>query len=603
MSKYKNLSKGELLSLLEKKEQELKNKKHGLVWDSEREPEKVVMDCKKYIPVLKRIKNKEIVTDNSEDNLLIEGDNYHALTVLCYTHQEKINFIYIDPPYNTGNKDFIYNDKYVDEEDRFRHSKWLNFMEKRLELMKKLLKDSGVICISISDIELCNLRLLCDQVFGPNNFIACIPRRTKSSGKTSNKIVLNHDYILIYSKNADLTTLGGVSYVDKKYEHEDEYVERRGRYKLNQTLDYNSLRYSKDLDYPIEIDGEVYYPGGSYEKYLKRQNGDFKRTDWVWRWSKDLFKFGYENGFIVVKKNKNGNSRLYTKTYWKAKIGKKNGEYFIEEIDRTKAMTTLDLMDSEYSNDNAKKELKRYFNDTVFDYLKPSILLKTLLKLHTKSDGIVLDCFAGSGTLAQAVLELNKEDNGNRKFILCTNNEGSICENVTYPRVKKIMCGYKFTGKVKTQLYKHKLSFTSFYKNSEKVKKEIDNIIKNNKYLFDSFERSIKENVIYVYGVNNKSDFKEGLNGNLQYFKTKLIKNNKNQDQVKIDLINNCTDILCIKENTFLLYKESMDYKIFKNRNGEKSVSIYYNLYDGSFEDFKSELKNIEGKKIFICFH
>ena len=193
---YQDLSKEELLQILEKKDKEIA-RKYGIFWDAEKIPEKVVVDCENNLPILERVKEKTInsplegwqtksdgvVSENKQQptHLLIEGDNYHALTVLNYTHKEKIDVIYIDPPYNTGNKDFTYNDRYVDKEDGYRHSKWLNFMEKRLKLAKKLLTDTGVIFISIDDNEQAQLKLLCDWVFGEQNFIANLIWKKKST--------------------------------------------------------------------------------------------------------------------------------------------------------------------------------------------------------------------------------------------------------------------------------------------------------------------------------------------------------------------------------------------------------------------------------------
>ena len=182
MADYSTYSKEELLKLIAKQEKELKAKKYGLVWDAEREPEQVVLDCENNLPVLKRIKTKEIRTDDSEDNILIEGDNYHALTVLNYTHKEKIDVIYIDPPYNTGNKDFIYNDRYVDKEDGYRHSKWLNFMEKRLKLAKQLLKKDGVLFCSIDDNEFPRLTMVLENIFGENKIKTVCVKMSEPTG-------------------------------------------------------------------------------------------------------------------------------------------------------------------------------------------------------------------------------------------------------------------------------------------------------------------------------------------------------------------------------------------------------------------------------------
>lgn len=208
MSKFLNFTREELLTLVEKQENELASKKYGLVWDAEREPEQVVLDCEHYLPVLKRVKGKEIKTALDQgDNILIEGDNYHALTTLNYTHQGKIDVIYIDPPYNTKQDGFLYNDKRVNIEDGYRHSKWLSFMEKRLNLAKKLLKEDGVLFISIDDNEYSQLKLLCDKIFNEENFVETFHIQVRYASKSLNekdnfqKLI---EYTLCYAKNKDL---------------------------------------------------------------------------------------------------------------------------------------------------------------------------------------------------------------------------------------------------------------------------------------------------------------------------------------------------------------------------------------------------------------
>jgi len=188
---------------IEKQEKDKKEKKkYGLVWEDK--PEDVAVMCKEKLPVLKEVKSKEIITDKEKPvNLLIEGDNYHALSVLNYTHAKKVDVIYIDPPYNTGSKDFKYNDRYVDTEDSYRHSKWLSFMEKRLRLAKNLLKNTGAIFIQIDDNEIAQLRLLCDEIFGPHNFRNTLVWAYRTGGSPSKKDVFGrkHDYILLYSRS------------------------------------------------------------------------------------------------------------------------------------------------------------------------------------------------------------------------------------------------------------------------------------------------------------------------------------------------------------------------------------------------------------------
>lgn len=375
---------------------------------------------------------------DTTENLYIEGDNLEVLKLLQESYLGKVKMIYIDPPYNTGN-DFIYADDFMrsqeeeneqmgmydeDENRLFKntdtngrfHSDWCSMIYSRLMLARNLLTDDGVIFISIDDNEVDDLMKIANDVFGKDNFLACFPRVTKKAGKTTDAIAKNHDYILAYGKNAS-PTLFLPSHTDEGFRFSDEYEAQRGKYKLNQTLDYDSLQYSASLDYPITVEGETFYPGQSYEKYLDRKNGNHARADWAWRWSKELFDFGYENGFIVIKKY-DGYSRIYTKTYQNCKIAKTASGFTIEYIQRTKAISTLEFVENEYSNDNSKKNLTSLFESSVFDYSKPTALLKTLTQYSSATDDIVMDFFSGSATTAHAVMQLNAEDGGHRKFIM-----------------------------------------------------------------------------------------------------------------------------------------------------------------------------------------
>ncbi len=375
---------------------------------------------------------------DTTENLYIEGDNLEVLKLLQESYLGKVKMIYIDPPYNTGN-DFIYADDFMrsqeeeneqmgmydeDENRLFKntdtngrfHSDWCSMIYSRLMLARNLLTDDGVIFISIDDNEVDDLMKIANDVFGKDNFLACFPRVTKKAGKTTDAIAKNHDYILAYGKNAS-PTLFLPSHTDEGFRFSDEYEAQRGKYKLNQTLDYDSLQYSASLDYPITVEGETFYPGQSYEKYLDRKNGNHARADWAWRWSKELFDFGYENGFIVIKKY-DGYSRIYTKTYQNCKIAKTASGFTIEYIQRTKAISTLEFVENEYSNDNSKKNLTSLFESSVFDYSKPTALLKTLTQYSSAADDIVMDFFSGSATTTHAVMQLNAEDGGHRKFIM-----------------------------------------------------------------------------------------------------------------------------------------------------------------------------------------
>ncbi|MFH2116688.1 MAG: site-specific DNA-methyltransferase [Bacillota bacterium] len=416
---------------------EIVAKNYGLVFEQHTEDMDRILS--ENLPILVENKKNRVINSDKNHNYIMKGDNLASLNLLLKTHKQQINVIYIDPPYNRGKNDFIYDDTFIGEDDTFRHSKWLSFMEKRLKQAKDLLTDDGVIFVSIDDNEFAQLKLLLDSIFDEANFIGCLPRVTKKSGKSTVSFSKNHDYVLIYVKEKS-NIFSMKEHVDEGFRYTDSFVNERGPYKLNQTLDYNTLGYVNSLDFPIVINGNTYYPGQfSESEYLQRKS-DNPKDGFRWRWSKELVKFGMKNDWIVVNEN---TGRLYTKTYLKATIKKQNGNYEIDYFKRTKPMSTLELIENKYSNDNARKELDSFKLEDKFDYPKPSSLIKRLLETYYDDNAIVLDFFAGSGTTSQAVLELNEEDGGNRTFILCTNNQNNICDNITYPRVKLLIQKYK----------------------------------------------------------------------------------------------------------------------------------------------------------------
>ena len=394
------------------------------------------------------------------ENLYIEGDNLEVLKLLQETYLGKAKMIYIDPPYNTGN-DFFYEDDFAqsaadymdnsgqyDEEGnrmvtntesngRF-HTDWLNMIYPRLKLAKDLLAEDGVIFISIDDNEIENSLKVCSEVFGKENYLACFPRVTKKAGKTTDAIARNHDYLLAYAKSSAVK-LYLPSHTDDGFKFSDEFIDTRGKYKLNQTLDYDSLQYSASLDYPITIKGKTFYPGQSYEKYLERQKGNHARADWAWRWSKELFEFGLKNGFIVIK-DYESYSRIYTKTYQNCRIVKKGNGFQLEYMERTKAISTLEFIENEYSNDNSKKNITQVFDTAVFDYSKPVELLRTITSYATSTSDLVLDFFSGSATTAHAVMKLNAEDGGHRKFIMVQLPEKTDEKSEAYKAGYKNIC-------------------------------------------------------------------------------------------------------------------------------------------------------------------
>ena len=390
------------------------------------ETETMIVDDKEH--------NDKVENKNSE-NIYIEGDNIDVLKHLKNAYSEKIKMIYIDPPYNTGSDGFVYKDdrKYtkedlaeltnITEEEAQRilsfntkgsnsHSAWLTFMYPRLLTARELLSDDGVIFISIDDNEVSQLKLLCDEVFGEENFVAELPRITKKSGKTTGQIAKNNDYIMIYRSFKNIKIKGNIL-EDEKYCNKDEYFDERGYYKVSQTLDYNSISYSSSLDYEIEIDGKIFIPGGVDKSSQNERKKANPKNDFCWRWSKKLFKYGLEKGFVVIKGN-----RIYTKTYKNAVIEKNGDNYKIKQIDKLKALTSLEFIQNKYSNDNSKKNIESIFGRNIFNYSKPLILIEKIITIIDDPNSLILDFFSGSATTAHAVMQLNAEDGGNRKFIM-----------------------------------------------------------------------------------------------------------------------------------------------------------------------------------------
>ena len=374
--------------------------------------------------------------DNTE-NLYIEGDNLEVLKLLQESYLGKVRLIYIDPPYNTGS-DFVYADdfrmssddwdtesgvidkegkrlfKNTDSNGRF-HSDWCSMIYARILLARNLLSDNGVIAISIDDCEVQNMRNMCDELFGRENFVSEFPRVTKRGGKSTATFAKNHDYVLVYCKNHDSVEISGIDHIDEGFKNKDEFFDQRGPYKLNQTLDYNTLQYNETMDYPLNVDGITYVPGGDLAQHKLRHSGQHGIHDWVWRWSKAKFDFGYKNGWIVISKT----GRIYTKTYLNATIERDiNNEYSIVYYNRTRAVSTLDTTENQYSNDNSAKEFQSLMGKSLFEYVKPTSLIQLFLNTCSDKNAIIMDFFSGSATTAHAVMKQNAEDNGLRHFIM-----------------------------------------------------------------------------------------------------------------------------------------------------------------------------------------
>lgn len=445
-----NDEKSELIKLLRSQ------KKYGLVWEDK--PEDAEQRMVNEQPVLVEVPERAILSDDAEapNHILIEGDNLEALTALSYTDAGKIDVIYIDPPYNTGNKDFIYNDSFVDKEDGYRHSKWLSFMNKRLKIAKNLLSDKGVIFISIDDNEQAPLKLLCDEIFGERNFVAKFDWRKKTGANDAKDIAVITESILLYSNSKVLAVEREIWNRDegsrnmKRFKFSDEFVETRGKYYLD-TLDRGGLQYSDSMNYGIEApDGGMIYPNGRSE---------FVNDGWIWKWGKDKVKWGLENKFLEFVKSKKSSGSKYTIKY-KVYENVDNEGNIRKKVGR--AFTNFIL---EPINQQGNSELMALFGEVPFSNPKPLGLLQYLLNTIVIKDVTILDFFAGSGTTLHATMQLNAEDGGHRQCILVTNNENGICENVTYERNRRVIQGYttpkgeKVPGLTRNNLRYYKTKF------------------------------------------------------------------------------------------------------------------------------------------------
>lgn len=393
---------GNLLTYLNDLEKEINGKKYGLVFEEHREAIDEILD--NNTPVL--TEEKELFIDNGGHmNFLIEGDNLAALKLLEKTHKGKIDLIYIDPPYNRGKTDFLYDDNYIAKEDCYRNSKWISFMKSRLEIARKLISQSGLLFISIDDNEIAQLKMLCDEIFNEERFINLFVWQRNSSAKTEKgKFTVNTEYILLYAKSDKYKLYPAykpLSVASQKLFKFDD-GDGRGKY---QTV---SLQKPRDpgpettYDY-IDNTGKVWHcpPKG-------------------WRMKQDKIKaLENDNRLILTGKS------LRVKDYWN------------ERDNEGKRIDTLwnDLQ----QNTAGSSELETIMGKAnTFDNPKPTDLINRCLNIG-KKNGYILDFFAGSGTTGHAVMKLNAEDGGKRHFILCTNNESNICREVTYERIKRVI--------------------------------------------------------------------------------------------------------------------------------------------------------------------
>jgi len=558
---------------IERLKKSVKEKKYGLVWmDS---PEKFDEECENKLPILRESEKAVINDDGKPTHILIEGDNYHALTCLNYTHKGKIDVVYIDPPYNTGAKDWKYNNKYVEENDPWRHSKWICFMANRLHLAKRLLKKDGVLICAIDENEHAALGLLLEYIF-PTYKIDCITIVHNPRGVQGKNFSYCHEYAYFIYPDDGERYIGNISRPDPSLRN----LRDNGGGSLREN--------AKNCFYPFIVKnleiidvGEV-LPEKDHPKSqtVMLKDGyqvwpiDGNGVERKWRYSVNTVKEIFAN--LRVKEDERGLQILLYK-----------------DEDRYKTV----WVDKKYdSNEYGAKLLRKIIGSREFPYPKSLYNIHDCL-LATCSDNknaIVLDYFAGSGTTAHAVMEMNKADGGNRQFIMCTNNENKICEQITYPRIEKVINGYPFKGKEKELLYEQKITVTNFRKSSD-VLAEIDFIKLQNEKKYEKFEMKIEDDHIRFFGIRNIKGKTDGLGGSLKYYKTTFIgKNNimKATDEDKIELAHQAGDLLALAENTLYKVKENKFWQIYKN--GERFTAVYFREELDKFDEFVEMVEKLK---------
>lgn len=400
-----------------------KEERYQFTWPDKK---KAILAANAPVSATLRPCREESVDFDSTENLYIEGDNLEVLKLLQETYLGRVKMIYIDPPYNTGN-DFVYNDDFAEDADSYLdrsgqfdedgnrlvqntesngrfHTDWLNMIYPRLKLAKSLLSDDGVIFISIDDNEVNNLKKICDEIFGESNYIANLVWQSTAGSNTGTDIVTVTENIIVYTKNRNFFKFDGMIASDQSYTMTDEYFNERGLYALDK-LDRRRVgnHYSEALNYPITMpDGSIRYPGGTSEK---------SSEGWNYLWSKSKVEWGIKNGFIEFKNN-NGEWNVYNKRYSKVDNDGK-------PIERTVPFRNLVTSD-QCNTAQGTAEIRSLFECRTFDFPKPSGIVKHLMltSVRKKQDSIILDFFSGSATTAHAVMQLNAEDGGHRKFIM-----------------------------------------------------------------------------------------------------------------------------------------------------------------------------------------
>ena len=565
----------------------LNMKKYGLVWEEHVEDVEEIM--KTNIPVFKENKEKMLLNKPEQNsfNFLLEGDNLHSLHLLEKTHKGQIDAIYIDPPYNTGAKTWRYNNAYVDSQDTFKHSKWLSFMNVRLKIAKELLKDTGIIVLTIDDYEVENITLLMNEIFGEDNHLGTVVIKNNPQGRSSvTGFQVSHEYALFYGrKNSKIGRIKRNDSQKSRYKDDDDFG----------PFEWRNFRAQYSTESPTMV----------YPIYVKKDLSDFRIPKLEWNDEKKeytILEEPLQNESVTWPIDAEDRMRTWK---WSINTVKnlKDTEMGVR-LDRQKnpavyykgRMVDTDMLpftfweDPKYSASTfGANLLADFIGKGKFNYPKSLYAVEDSLRVATghNKEALILDFFAGSGTTGHAVMSLNSEDGGNRRFILATNNENNIAEEVTYERLKNISNGVP--GKVKREevVFEETINMNQLKSFVNKPEKLGDLLNKANTAKTE-FEKNnvgkdkvsakilFKDGVLKVVGVHY-SDYKfDPLPMNLKYFSTDFIQ--KDSPELEFELLDNVKTLVELQNGVDLTFS-TIDIIIDLSEVNEKDFEGVNTIY------------------------
>lgn len=581
---------------IERLRKSIKKQRYGLVWMDV--PEAFENDVENKLPILKEVPSLAIKNnDGKPTHILIEGDNYHALTCLNYTHKGKIDLIYIDPPYNTGSDEFRYRDRRiiskfpdgtkVPKDHPFRHSYWLSFMKKRLELAKDLLKDEGAFFISINEEEFSQLKLLCDEIFQESNYLTTFTVKVRHENrilKGDKDFHETTESLLMYRKSSKFKTIKRIqdntSISDYVYEIK-ELIEKPEEILMGR----KKVSIFKPEEYKI-IKGE---PSPNKIKKINIR-GSIKEGNSSGRfYMAHIDKIKNNLGYLYKVPDMGRDKMPYRYFLAPSTPNKVNGDYFQGvPLDRKdiKLVPYPNYIDFEEAFNNVGYEGGVSFRNGK----KPVDFLKFIITIGTENkEAIILDYFAGSGSTGHAVMEQNKIDGGKRQFIMATNNENNIAIEVTLQRMINVMNGYQGARNITETLFELPINL-SILKNNYTVLEAIEKFNGDNyKKLYDEIKLKLNNNKFKILGVIKKKHKLPGLGNCLKYYKTDFVgKSNalNASDEDKVELAHNAGELLAIAENTLELSQKNKYYQLFEDGNKEKYTAVYFREELDHFEKF-----------------